>query len=195
MLKRCWQKFISFVENSRGGLTLVELIVTIAILAIASSVLVSSYTNVMEKQRMRADMSILNNIDTSLEQILLYDDVFEQIKEKNWLHDENMLTLIFKVKTDDEGRGCIYLEDTTINGEDHPLVGNCDLLYQCLVDYVGEDEDGVIYLSSASYKNGFYQVDIEFNKTTVSTVRGDPTINNDVIIITNSGDTNLYRQK
>jgi prepilin-type N-terminal cleavage/methylation domain-containing protein len=175
---------------NKGGFTLVELIVTIALMAIVASVVVSSYTNVLESQRMKADMSTLNHIDDSLKQILLYDDAFEDIKDH--VYDDNKMKLTFYL-SQDKTDSYINLSDTIINigtSKEGKLDSACEVLYQYLVEYIGSD---IIDLESSSYKFGTYEVYIEFNGAKVSDVR-DYTITNDTLSVTNSDDEQMSQE-
>lgn len=183
MLKQIKEKFKSFSHN-KGGLTLVELIVTVAILAITSAMLGVSYVNVMEDQRQQSDLSKLNNIDTTLKQVLLYDDAFEDVEDM--IQANGKLTINFLVTTNDSGKSSVDMSLATINDETTPLSENCKVLYKHLCDQVGY----TVQLSSANHKQGFYRVFIEFKYTEVSKVRPG-TSTNDVIKITNSGSTDL----
>ena len=194
MLSNYLHNLLSSIKKNKFGLTLIELVVTIAVIAIASTILLSSYTTAMEKQRMAADMVTLSSIDTNLKQILLQDNIFDQLKMSSCLGgDDNTMSLIFVIKTDSKGRGYVDLTVTKVYDSGRLLKDECKTLYDQLIMYVGDNGEPTIYLSSASYKVGTYQVDIEFGKTTVSALRG-PEINNDVIIITNSGDEHLARR-
>jgi prepilin-type N-terminal cleavage/methylation domain-containing protein len=175
---------------NKKGFTLVELLVTVALMAIVASVVVSSYTNVMESQRMEADMAMLHQLDDSVKQILLYDDAFEDIKDH--VYDDNKMKLTFYLsqnKTD----SYVSLDDTIINlgtAEEGNLENTCKVLYQYLVEYIGSD---IIDLESSSYKFGTYEIYIEFNGAKVSDIR-DYTITNDTLSVTNSNDSYMSQE-
>lgn len=189
MLKKIKTIFADFAKGSSRGMTLIELIVSIAILAIVSSVLVSSYTNVMEDQRMQSDLSKLNEIDVTLKQILLYDDVFEEIKPL--VYDKNKLKISFKLTTLDGGhKAKVVLSDATLNDSGELLKDKCEILYEYLTEYVGQS----ISLDSASFKGGYYRIYITFNGTQVSEIR-DYTITNDTVTVTNSGGEEMYQHE
>lgn len=180
-------KIRKFLFKHKKGFTLMEVIVAIAILAITSSILAVSYTNVMETQRRQADLEVLKNIDTNLKQIFMYDDAFNEIKTH--VYDKNKIHLVFVVsKPGGEHDSFIKLKDTCINGTTTKLEAVCPNLYKYLKDYVGEK----IILTAAGYKDGYYRVDIAFNGAKVSDIR-DFVITNDSVLVTNSGDSLLHK--
>ena len=65
---------------NKKGFTLIELIVTVAVLAILASVFVMSNLNAMEKQRKEADVVAMEQIDGYLKEILINEDIFDEIK-------------------------------------------------------------------------------------------------------------------
>jgi prepilin-type N-terminal cleavage/methylation domain-containing protein len=170
-------------QNNNRGFTLIELIVIIAVIAVASAILVSSYANIMENQRKKADMTSLQNIDLGVEQILFYDDAFRDIE--NYVYDKNKVDLIFKVKTDGKKNGYVDVSDAYIN-DMGPLSDLCPVFYDYLVKQVGEE----IILTSPNYRDGCYIVYITFNGVQLSEIR-DFVISNDGAVITNSGDSQL----
>lgn len=171
-------------KTKNKGFTLIELVVTIAILAIVSATFAVSYTNVMEDQRKQSDFANLNQIDISIKQLYLYEDAFEEAK--NTVYDDNKIKLTFPVTYDDvESTSFIELEDAElINGD--KFADECPIAYKYLVDLVGERID----LQANSHKQGYYEILIEFNCAQVSEVRV-PTITNDGIIVTSSEDKYL----
>ena len=60
------------IVKDKRGLTLIELLVTIALVAIVSSFLIVSFTSSLEDQRQQADLASLNSIDLGLKQLYLY---------------------------------------------------------------------------------------------------------------------------
>ena len=186
-------KLIKTRLNNRG-LTLIELIVTIAVMSVVSAMAFSTFSNSMEDQRKKTDMSMLNSIDTSLMQILMDDHVFEEIKNakgrseaESIIYEKNKMHLVFYAKYDSNTKkGSVSLADTEVNGWGRKLENTCPTLYAYLVEYVGNKID----FTSRSYRNGTYVVNIAFNGAMVSELRGF-TIVNDNIAITNSGDEYL----
>jgi len=170
----------------KHGLTLIEVLVAVAVLGIAGGLFAVSYSNVLEDQRMDSDMTKLNNIDQTLEQILIYDDAFKDIAPH--VYDDNKIMLTFKAEIDPvEGDSSVKLDLTTLNDDDTKLLKNeCPVVYAYLTEYI----ENPIPLISGSYKTGEYDVTIEFSGAKVSDIR-DYAIANDDIKITNSGDTKL----
>lgn len=181
------------VLSDTRGLTLVEMIVAVAVLAIVAAMLVATFTNSFEDQRRNADMSTLNNIDSSLMQILLDDDVFAEINHNKGsvIYDNNKMHLVFSVnENEDTKKGEILLSETKLNGNALRLETSCPTLYKYLVEYIGDE----IHLTSSTYRRGTYIVNVTFNGTLVSGVR-DYTLANDNVIITNSDDEYLYQHE
>jgi hypothetical protein len=132
---------------------------------------------------MQSDMSRLNTIDTTIEQILLYDIAFEEIKP--YVYDKNKFEIKFELTTQENKKSCIDFSKATING--NVLKDACPNVYNYLIEYIGT----TIKLDSANYKTGFYRVYITANGTQVSDIR-EYTITNDTIHVTNSGDSELH---
>lgn len=194
---------------NKKGFTLIELIVTVAVLAILASVFVMSNLNAMEKQRKEADVVAMEQIDGYLKEILINEDIFNEIKENQDTileksvdsNVKNALVLNFAVQKDGDN-GCLFIDDSgatmTKIGTSAaiPMYSKCPLLYTYLCEYFdgNESDPGKIPLTSANYKEGTYVVRIEFNAAQISENRPS-SISNDSITITNSGGENLYRKK
>ena len=167
------------------GFTLVEVIVTIAVLIIASAILATSYTGIMEQQRVQADIEKLEKIDLAVYQILMRDDAFEDIKE--CIANDSTLELSFVVTKDLDGKtSCVEMQNANI-GNKGLLRENCDVFYYYLVEYVGE----AIELDSSKHGAGTYNVSVTFN--VVELLGKKPVITNDQIIVTNSGNELLHK--
>ena len=194
---------------NKKGFTLIELIVTVAILAILSTVFVMSNLNAMEKQRKEADITAMEQVDSYLKEILLNDDVFNEIEtNKDTILEStatgqpaNTLVLNFKVtKEGDDSYLFISNQGDTISTlkTNGPLLlyQKCPVLYKYLVDYFdgSDSEPGKIKLTSANYKYGTYTVCIEFNTAQVS-VNRPISISNDSVTITNTGAEHISRNK
>ena len=180
---------MSKLRLNKKGFTLVELLVVICILAVVSATFAVGYSNVIENKRQEADMTKLNNLDLSLNQLLLADDVFEDVSA--YIFNDKMLQIRFPVKTD-PASGDTYVDmiNSTINGDSLKVKDECEILYEYLTDDVGQK----VALQSGSYKGGYYEVTIEFNGAKVSEIR-DFTPTNDNVKITNTGDEFLYIHK
>ena len=101
-------------RNKNKGFTFIELIVTVAVMAVAMGVLIGSYVTVMENQRQKADVGKLNNIDISLQEVFLYKDAFEEAKSV--VVNDYMLDLEFKLEMETDGKAFVPLNKATING-------------------------------------------------------------------------------
>lgn len=194
---------------NKKGFTLIELIVTVAVLVVLASVFVMSNLNAMEKQRKEADVVAMEQIDSYLKELLINEDVFDEIKSNQESILEapspgaikNKLVLNFAVQKEGDN-SCLFIDDggTTMTkigtGANTPLYTKCPILYGYLCEYFDGDENnpGKIPLTSANYKEGTYVVTIEFNAAQISANRPG-SISNDSLSITNSGGENLYRQK
>ena len=65
-LKKKLREFFSLSRKSKGGFTLVELIVVIAVLAILGGVAVPAYSGYVTKANKQADISLVTDIARSL---------------------------------------------------------------------------------------------------------------------------------
>ena len=194
---------------NKKGFTLIELIVTVAVLAILSTVFVMSNLNAMEKQRKEADITAMEQVDSYLKEILLNDDVFDEIENKKDIilepkesgQPKNMLVLNFKVAKDGD-KSYLFIDDGGTNVStlktNGPLLlyQECPILYQYLLEYFDGDNTnpGKIPLTSANYKYGTYIIRVEFNTAQVS-VHRPVSISNDSVIITNSGAEHIARNQ
>lgn len=194
---------------NKKGFTLIELIVTVAVLAILASVFVMSNLNAMEKQRKEADVVAMEQIDGYLKEILLNEDVFDEITEKQETileaptgeTNKSILTLNFKVaKSGDDSYLFIDKFGKTASmikkAQSLSLYDSCPTLYRYLVEYFDGDDanPGKIKLTSANYREGLYVVTIEFNTAKISENR-PAAISNDSVTITNSGGDLIYRKQ
>ena len=165
-------------KNGAGGFTFVELIVAMAVLLIASVILVSSYTNVMERKRMESDMVKLSSIDMAVKQVLLRDDAFDEILP--YIQEGGTLMMRFLVYEENDDSSVVF--DRASIGDNYNLALSCPLFYEYFIGYVGNE----IELTSLSYQGGAYVVHVAFNVVHVSDSR-DPVVTNDSFVVTNSG--------
>lgn len=189
------------LKNNKKGLTLIEVLVAVFLLAIASSFIFLTYTNVIESKRAEADLSKLQNIDTTLKQILIEDDVFDDIIK--CVDNDKYVELVFTINNDakkyvdtngaqgiqGEKNGYVLMDEVyakTSSG-DILIKSKCPLLHKTLVDYLTERID----LESNECQYGEYIVTIEFGFTQVSSIR-DPVLHNDLIVVTSSGKEHIY---
>ena len=192
-------------KTKNAGLTLVELVITIALIAITSTFLATSYANTFEEKRMESDMVKMSAIDETLNQIILEDEIFDEINnlfknnyKNNIIFQDGNMTLMFEVRMDNvteessvvlsDGSGVcnIYIvggDGTSMTRMSSPLPKT----YSYLVERVGSE----IKLESKTYKKGKYFVVVDFNYTQLTDVR-KPTLADDSFTITNSGDNNIH---
>lgn len=173
------------MKNRKKGFSFIELIVTIALLAITSAVLIGSYVTVMENQRQKTDISALESIDISLQEVFLYNDAFKEAKSV--VKNDYMIDLEFTLEMTAEGDAYVDIAKALVNGTTTTLEETCPRTCEYLIDLVGEK----INLQSSAYKRGTYNVHIEFGGAQVSSLR-DFEITNDLILITNSGPEFMY---
>lgn len=191
-------------KNKNAGLTLVELVITIALLAIVGTFLVSSYSNTFEEKRMESDMVKMNSIDTTLNQIILEDEIFDEINAlfKNdydagsLIFNNGALRLRFKLDMNSTTEDSSIVLSTSTGACNVYVVknsGSVQKMSECLpktYNYLVERVGDSIDLESKSYKQGYYTVTVDFNYTQLTNVR-KPTLADDSFNITNSGDANI----
>lgn len=171
-------------ENMKSGFSLIELLVTVAILVIASAALAASYMTTLEEKRMESDMSRLNDIDNSLQQVMIYKDAFKEASKL--VIDDNELNFVFPLHYDqNSGKAMVIISQAELNGAG---ISTTKTIYPYLKEFVGD----TIELTSSTYKHGEYRVTLEFNGVKISSVR-DYSISNDDITVTNSGDKFMYQ--
>ena len=178
-----------YITKDQRGLTLIELLVTIAILAIVSGMLITSYTNEMENNRKDADLTNLMRFDNAIKSSLMENEAFEQVKDD--VFDYNKLTITIPVKQNPQNtkKGQADIEKAYLNGtESNLLQDSCAILYEYITDELGTKID----LQSSSYRKGTYTVRIEFGGTQVSEIR-EFEINNDTIDVSNTKDAGLKK--
>jgi prepilin-type N-terminal cleavage/methylation domain-containing protein len=190
------RNLIKRIKRDRKGLTLIELIVSLAILGVVSAFCITTYLNVMTEKRKEADLVKLSALDESFAQILLQKSAFNEAKQL--LTDEegkifsNKLVLVCPIYFgSDVSKPVMRLSDATITYEDDTrgevqikTSPQTEEIYAKLVNHIGKDE--TIQLDSMFFAKGEYRVYIEFNYTQVAANR-NKSITNDNIKITNSG--------
>ena len=197
------KKNYNVCKNHSSGLTLIELIVTFAVLSIVSTIMIGSYTHLMEEKRIDSDLAALNSIDEALKQVLieseLYDDKSTDRDDMNtqvddYLIGDNKVYFVFTIKRDPASKkGILRMENAKIqkvenpSGEsDYESLTNWTNFYDYLTGYTGN----IIELSSKTYRTGTYNVIVTYNGTQVSQIR-EYAINKDNFTITNSGFDNM----
>ena len=166
------------MKKRNAGFTLIELIVTIAILGIVSTLFISSYTDVMRQKRQEADTAVLNDLNSQLNILLtdvaIWDEVVDELAPSS-ANKVDTLYLTF-VCTPYGKQGQFRLADTKIGrGTSGPLLSaNMPFLYRGLVDTFGN----TIKMESSDHRTGEYIVACKFNSEQLSSVR-EFTITND----------------
>jgi prepilin-type N-terminal cleavage/methylation domain-containing protein len=174
-------------KNSNKGFTLVELIVTVALMSILSVLVISSYTKVMREQRHDADQATLNDLNYQLSilftDIAIWNEIVDEL-EPNKTNKNDTLQLTF-VCTPTGKKGTFKLANTKIgNSASGPaLSGEMPLLYQGLIDTFGDS----ITMESSDHQQGTYVVTCKFNSEQLSSVR-EFTLTNDNTRITGKED-------
>lgn len=181
------QSYKHFAEKKRrAGFSLIELVVTIALMGIVATFVISSYTDQMREQRHNVDTASLNQIDEQLRLLLTYDDIWREVSNRQDLFtgtegQEDTLTLVF---TGNKGtKNAEFITGDAIirsNIGDVPIDAYLPLLQEGLIDSVGEK----IKMTSSDHLNGTYTVTIVFGSSKISSVRGFK-INNENIRISN----------
>lgn len=202
----------SFLKNEKG-FTLVEILVAVALMAVATTFMFMSYTNVMEEKRQESDLEVLNYIDDSLRQTFMQKDAFAEAQqavynkndEMDYSETPNTLIFEFPVKMDDETqKGSVTFEEGIVKnnfGDEWPFI---DPLFDSTMYHLENYTNGEklaehqnrpdvpdVYLESGAFKRGKYIITIEFNGKQVSSVR-KYSISNDSMKITNSGASEMY---
>ena len=173
-------------KKRQAGFSLIELVVTIALMGIVATFVISSYTDQMREQRHNVDTASLNQIDEQLRLLLTYDDIWREVSSHQNLltgtsGQEDTLTLVF---TGNKGtKNAEFITGDAIirsNIGDVPIDEYLPLLQDGLIDSVGEK----IKMESSDHLNGTYTVTIVFGGSKLSSVR-EFTINNENIRISN----------
>ena len=167
-------------KNQNKGFSLVELIVTVAIMGLVATFLVSSYTDQMREQRHQADTATLTEIDTQLKLLFTYDDVWEEV-QKNVIGDDpdKKDTLVIQFPcTPTSKAGEFILRNATVNNATFTMESQLPVLYGHLRDTFGQS----IKMSSSDHISGTYVVTCKFPGNQLSSVRGWTLSNESVII-------------
>lgn len=180
-------------KNQNKGFTLIELVVTVAVMAVLGTFLFSSYTEALNAKRKEADMEKMQFIDTSIQEIFIHKDAFKEAKRlvvEDAAGNKNTLIFHFPISYDSSsGDRVIDLDDTTLNTQIDKLSDQSSILLGYLKEYIG---DTTIVLDYPAYKGGEYEITVVFNGTRVSqSVDREYTITNDNFTVTNSGDTKI----
>lgn len=167
------------MSKRKGGFTLIELVVTIAIMGILSVFVISSYTDTMREKRHEADTATLNEVNTQLNVLLTYEECWNEVlKEVDTANKEDSLVIVFHCKGAGK-HGIFNLADTTMEDEAVKLSAQMPRLYNGLIETFGN----TLEMESSDHLNGKYKVTCKFNSSQLSTVR-DFTITHDNTIIT-----------
>lgn len=170
-------------KKNNKGFTLVELIVTVAIMSILSVLVISSYTKVVRDQRHDADTAVLNDLNYQLNILFTDVEIWNEVLDElapNKTNKNDTLKLTF-ICTAAGKKGQFQLSNTRIGeSESGPKVSDkMPLLYRGLIDTFGE----TIVMESSDHQNGTYVATCKFNSEQLSSVR-EFTITNDNTRIT-----------
>lgn len=170
-------------NKKNAGFTLVELIVTVALMSILAVLVISSYTKVVREQRHDADTAALTDLNYQISLLLndaaIWDEVID-VLEPNKTNKNDTLQITFVCTTAGK-KGTFRFSETKIgNTESGPaLSAEMPLLYRGLIDTYGE----TLTMESSDHQKGTYVVTCKFNSEQLSSVR-EFTITNDNTRIT-----------
>ena len=170
-------------KNKNKGFTLVELIVTVAIMSILSVLVISSYTSVIREKRHDADNAVLNDLNYQLAilftDVAIWDEVVDELSP-NKNNKNDTLTLTF-ICTPVSKKGVIRFVNTKVGASESgpALSAEMPMLYRGIVDTFGDS----LTMESSDHQNGTYVVSCKFNSEQLSSVR-EFTITNDNTQIT-----------
>lgn len=171
------------MKKRNEGFTLVELVVTIAILGILSVLFISSYTDVIRSKRQEADTAVLNDLNSQLNILFtdaaIWDEVVDELSPSS-VNKNDTLYLTFICTTSGK-QGVFRLANTKVGKDSsgEALSSTMPLLYTGLIDTFGES----LEMKSSDHKSGEYVVTCKFNSEQLSSVR-EFTITNDNTQIT-----------
>ena len=73
------------LKNKNKGFTLVEVLVSVALISLAATFMIMTYSNVLEEKRQEADLEVLNGIDDTLRQVFMQRDAFDEAEFKSMM--------------------------------------------------------------------------------------------------------------
>lgn len=172
------------------GFTLVEILVTLAIVAILSAGVTVVYLTQLSTKRVEADTEQLHYIDENMKLYTSYSDVFSELRDGSLLvsvsetEPDKKDTVTFEFVPEKVGsKYVVKIGNGTVNGE---AASKIQTVCPKLFNYFTESENDEIKLENDDFKeNGKYTVTITFNATKVSAVR-DYSISNDAVSVTNA---------
>lgn len=170
-------------KKHNKGFTLVELIVTIAIMSILSVLAISSYTSVVREQRHDADTAALNDLNAQINLLFTNTEVWEEVLDElqpNKTNKNDTLQITFECAPVGK-KGTFQLSRARVgsDGTGELLSNAMPILYRGLVDTYGE----ALEMKSSDHLQGTYVVTCKFNSEQLSSVR-EFTITNDNTRIT-----------
>lgn len=172
---------MSLRKNIKKGFSLIELIVTVAIMGIVGSFVVASYSDRMREQRHEADTAMLTDVNHQLELLFTYDDVWQEVQQ--YLVGENIeqkdtLVLRFHCTSTDKA-GQFIIRDTQVNDRGESF----DVLMPVLCGHLQSTFGQSIEMISSDHSSGEYIVTCVFQGKKISSVR-EWKVSNDYYTVT-----------
>lgn len=173
--------------KQKNGFTLVEILVTLAIVAIVAAGATVAFLTQMQSKRVEADTEKLHTIENNVKLYSSYPNVFDELKNNlistSETEPDKQDTVTFTFFAEKSGsKYSVDVGEGCINGDSSLKIKDvCPALYQ---SFTASSQDK-IELESDCGEEGSYSVTFVFNAVKVSDVRGY-SISNDAVSTTSS---------
>ena len=178
-------------KNKNKGFSIVELLVALTIVAIVATITATTYSGVMQEQRVEADLEKLHNIDTIMKDIVVEDYIFEEIEKVLQKNQSDTYSMRFMLVTED-GETYVSPQAFYVKYGDKYIKATKNNEMARVYDYLNGYMDARVPINTPRFRSGYYQIDITFPKIRVYAVRPE-VWDNDSFEIVNSGE--LYFEK